>query len=120
MVFKIQGELDLHFDRTVVPEVDTSSYSKLDYLKLKNEGLIARVLLIETNFDIDWTNNCWNSHPLKGLLELEKSFLSPQATIMENKGPQDSTAKSSLGLLIVEGGFDDQVCVNPSDIKDRN
>jgi hypothetical protein len=32
---------------------------------------------------------------------------------MENKEPQESTTKSSLGLLIVEGGFDDQVCIIP-------
>jgi hypothetical protein len=52
-------------------------------------------------------------------LNWKKSFLSPQATIMENKAPQDTTAKSSLGLLIVEGGFDDQVCVIPCYVKDR-
>jgi hypothetical protein len=32
---------------------------------------------------------------------------------MENKEPEEATAKSSLGLLIVEGGFDDQVCLSP-------
>jgi hypothetical protein len=78
------------------------------------EGSNARVLLIDANFDHDWPNNHCNSHPLKEFsLNWKKSFLSPQATIMENKAPQDTTAKSSLGLLIVEGGFDDQVCVIP-------
>jgi hypothetical protein len=30
---------------------------------------------------------------------------------MEKKDTQDTVEKSSIGLLIVEGGFEDQVCL---------
>jgi hypothetical protein len=43
-------------------------------------------------------------------LHATKSFLSPFATNMENKDAQQQDPKSTLGLLIVEGGFEDQVC----------
>jgi hypothetical protein len=41
---------------------------------------------------------------------LQKVFLSPFAADMENKDAQQQEPKSGLGLLIVEGGFEDQVC----------
>ena len=49
------------------------------------------------------------------LLHAEKSFRSPLAAIMENKDAQQQQQqpKASPGLLIVEGGFEDQVCAAP-------
>jgi hypothetical protein len=40
----------------------------------------------------------------------ENVFVLVTAAIMENKDAQATVDKSTMGLLIVEGGFEDQVC----------
>ena len=66
-----------------------------------------------SNFNPDCKNNLLRQSKNEFIINKQKSFFpSFHSAIMANKEQQHTNTKSSLGLLIVEGGFEDQVRIS--------